>query len=135
MIKPVTFSEMNSKAQVDIIDMQCQRDGDLIWILVYQDDLTKLVHLCPVKLRRAPEIAYQLLVIFSIFGAPTTLQSDDGREFINSAITKLSEMWVGLKLVHLKPKHSQSEGSVERANRVSKICLQRGYSPMQQLVE
>ena len=43
MIKPVTFSEMNSKAQVDITDMQCQRDGDLIWILVYQDDLTKLV--------------------------------------------------------------------------------------------
>ena len=26
-------------------------------------------------------------------------------------------MWVGLKLVHGKPKHIQSKGSVERANR------------------
>ena len=99
---------MNSKAQVDIIDMQCQRDGDLIWILVYQDDLTKLVQLCPVKLKRATEIAYQLLIIFNIFGAPTTLQSDDDREFM---------------AVHLKPKHSQNEGSVERANRDIKDML------------
>ena len=68
-------------------------------------------------------MAYQLLVIFSIFGAPTTLQSDDGREFINSVITKLSELWVGLKLVHLKPKHRQSKGSVERVNRDIKDML------------
>ena len=41
VIKPVIFSEMNSRAQVDLIDLQSQPDGDLRWILVYQDLLTK----------------------------------------------------------------------------------------------
>ena len=30
---------MNSRAQLDLIDMQSQPDGDLKWILVYQDHL------------------------------------------------------------------------------------------------
>ena len=113
----MTFSEMNSRAQVDLIDMQSQPDGDLKWILVYQDHLTKFVQLRPVTSKRAPEIAYQLLDIFSIFGAPSILQSDNGREFVNSVITELSAMWDGLKIVHGKPRHSQSQGSVERAKR------------------
>ena len=62
-------------------------------------------------------IAYQLLDIFSIFGAPSVLQSDDGRKFVNSVITELSTMWDGLKIVHGKARHSQSQVSVERANR------------------
>ena len=44
VIKPMIFSEMNSRAQVDLIDMQSQPDRDLKWILVYQDHLTKFVY-------------------------------------------------------------------------------------------
>ena len=43
VIKPMIFSEMNSRAQVDLIDMQSQPDGDVKWILVYQDHLIKFV--------------------------------------------------------------------------------------------
>ena len=39
VIKSVIISEMNSRAQVDLTDMQSQPDGDLKWILVYQDHL------------------------------------------------------------------------------------------------
>ena len=39
MNKSVIISEMNSRAQGDLIDMQSQPDGDLKWILVYQDHL------------------------------------------------------------------------------------------------
>ena len=77
MIKPVIFSEMNFRAQVELIDMQSQPDGDLKWVLVYQDHLTKFVQLRPVTSKRAPEIAYQLPDIFSIFEAPSILQSDN----------------------------------------------------------
>ena len=79
--------------------------------------MTKFVQLRPVKSKRAPEIAYQLLDILIIFGAPSILQSDNGREFVNSVVTELSEICIGLKLVHGKPRHSQSEGSAEQANR------------------
>ena len=80
------FSEMNSRAQVDLTDMQNQPDGELKWILVYQDHLTKFLELRPVRSKRAPEIANQLLHIFSIFGGPSILQSDKGTEFVNSVI-------------------------------------------------
>ena len=85
--------------------MQSQPDGDLKWILVYQDHL-KFVELCPVTSKRGAEIACQSLDIFSIFGAPSILQSDNGREFVNSVITELSVMWDGLKIVHGKSRHS-----------------------------
>ena len=84
---------------------------------MYQDHLTKFVQLCLVTSKRAPEITYQLLDIFSIFGAPSILQSDNGKEFVNSVITELSAMRESLKIAHGKPRHSQSQESVEHANR------------------
>ena len=84
---------------------------------VSQDHLTKFVQIRPVMSKRAPEIAYQLLDIFSIFGAPSILQSENGRDFVNSVITELSAVWDGLKIVHGKTRHSQTRGSVQRANR------------------
>jgi len=37
------FSEMNSRAQVDLIDMQSQVDGEYRFIMVYQDHVIKFV--------------------------------------------------------------------------------------------
>jgi len=55
--------------------------------------------------------------IFCMFGAPFILQSDNGREFANKIIQNLADMWpCVMKLVHGKPRHSQSQGSVERSN-------------------
>ena len=36
---------------------------------------------------------------------------------MNSVITELSAMWDGLKIMRGKPRHIQSQGSVERANK------------------
>ena len=79
--------------------------------------VSKCVQLRPVTSKGAPEIAYQLLDVLSIFDAPNILQSDNGREFVNSIIDEHRSMWEGLKIVHGKPRNSQSQGSVERANR------------------
>ena len=84
---------------------------------MYQDHLTKFLQLGPVTSKRVPEVGYQLLDIFSIFGVPSILQSDNRKEFLNSVITELSAMWDGLKTVHGKPRHSQSQRSVEHANK------------------
>ena len=43
VVKPMVFRDMNSRGQVDLIDMQSQVDGEFKWILVYQDHLTKSV--------------------------------------------------------------------------------------------
>ncbi|XP_046677250.1 KRAB-A domain-containing protein 2-like [Homalodisca vitripennis] len=54
--------------------------------------------------------------IFLTLGAPCILQSDNGREFVNKVISEVTQLWPELKIVHGKPRHSQSQGSVERAN-------------------
>lgn len=67
-----------------MIDLQSQADGDFKFILVYQDHLTKFVRLRPLKSKTAEEVAYHITDIFCELGAPTILQSDNGREFTNS---------------------------------------------------
>ena len=64
----------------------------------------------------AEEVAYQLMDIFCMFGAPFIPQSDNGREFANKILQNLTDMWPGMKLVHGNPRHSQSQGSFERPN-------------------
>jgi hypothetical protein len=43
-------------------------------------------------------------------------QSDNGREFTANIIKELKDMWPDCTLVHGKPRHPQSQGSVERGN-------------------
>ena len=54
--------------------------------------------------------------VFLLFGDPTVLQPDNGSEFTANIITELKQLWPNMKLVHGKPRHPQSQGSVERAN-------------------
>jgi transposase InsO family protein len=54
--------------------------------------------------------------IFLLFGAPHILQSDNGSEFTAQIISDMKELWPELVIVHGKPCHPQSQGSVERAN-------------------
>ncbi|KAK7102356.1 hypothetical protein V1264_020587 [Littorina saxatilis] len=84
--------------------------------MVYQDHLTKFVVLRPLSSKRASEVALQLVDIFTLIGAPVILQSDNGSEFTAFIIRELREIWPELKIVHGKPRHPQSQGSVERAN-------------------
>ncbi|CAG5037651.1 unnamed protein product [Parnassius apollo] len=107
---------MNSRCQVDLIDMQSSPVGEFKLILVYQDYLTKFVLIRPLRTKTAVEVSNVLLDIFCLFGAPSILQSDNGREFANSVMAELCSKWSGLKMVHGKPRHSQSQGSVGRAN-------------------
>jgi len=116
VVKPIISSDINSRCQIGLIDMQAQSDGEYKFILVYQDPLTKYVLLRPLKYKRAEDVAYVLLDIFTTFGAPSILQSDNGREFANKVVTEICAMWPELRIVHSKPRHSQSQGLVEQAN-------------------
>lgn len=116
VVRPILSSELNSRCQVDLVDMQSSPDNEFKFIMVYQDHMTKFVHLKALKSKTAVEVAHHLLDIFLLCGAPSILQSDKGREFANKIIVELCSMWTDVKIVHGKPRHSQSQGSVERAN-------------------
>jgi len=102
--------------QVDLIDMQFEPDGYYRCIMNYQAHLTKFTILRPLKSKPAEEVAYQLMDVFCMFGAPFILQSNNGRKFASKIIQNLTDMWPGMKLVHGKPIHSQSQGTDERSN-------------------
>lgn len=116
VVRPILSSDFSSRGQVDLIDFQSMDDGQYKWIMVYQDHLTKFVVLRPLTSKRACEVAFQLMDIFALLGAPVILQSDNGSEFTAAIIKELRELWPELRLVHGKPRHPQSQGSVERAN-------------------
>ncbi|XP_014614939.1 PREDICTED: KRAB-A domain-containing protein 2-like [Polistes canadensis] len=116
VVNPLISSEYNSRCQVDLIDFQSQPDREYKFIMVYQDHLTKFMIFGSLMSKKAEEVAKNLLDIFVMFGAPSILQSGNGREFANNIASSLKELWPALKIVHGKPRHSQNQGSVERAN-------------------
>lgn len=75
VVKPILANAMNSRCQVDLIDMQTQPDGEFKFIMVYQDHLTKFVQIRALKTKTATEVAQKLFEIFMTFGAPHILQS------------------------------------------------------------
>ena len=95
-----------------------QLDYDYKFIPVCQDHLIKFVQLWSFKSKRAEEIIYNLLGTFTILGTPSILQSDNGHEFCNHIIQDVCAIWSELKIVHGKPRHSQSQESVEQTNQV-----------------
>jgi len=66
--------------------------------------------------KRTLEVGTQLLSIFLTFGAPSILQSDNGREFVNCVLNELKQLRPECFIVNGRPKHPQTQGSIERAN-------------------
>ena len=113
VVKPIVSYDFNNRCQVDLIDMQAQPDGEFKFILNYQDHLTKFVNLRALTYKKADLVADELVEIFCIFGAPQILQSDNGREFANSVVTAVVKKWPQCRIVHGKPRHSQSQVCVK----------------------
>lgn len=53
---------------------------------------------------------------FTTFCASTILRRNNNREFTKDVVKVLRNMWIDLKIAHGKPRHSQSQGSVECLN-------------------
>ena len=123
VMRPILSKDFSSRGQVDLIDIQSMAHMNYKWIIVYQDHLNKFCVLRSLTSKRAAKVSYQLMDVFVLFGPPTILQSDNGSEFTANIITELKQLWPDMKLVHGKPRHPQSQGSVERANGVIKDML------------
>ena len=123
---PIRTQDFASRGQVDLIDFQASNEVNLPYrfLLVYQDHLTKYIVLRPLKTKTAVEVSQTLMEIFCLIGPRHILQSDNGREFKNvNLAAMIRELWPGCKIVHGKPRHPESQGSVERVNREIKKVL------------
>lgn len=98
--------------------MRHRPDGPYHWIGHFMDHWSKVHVLFPLMHKSANEVSLNLSSrLFAYFGLPKILQSDNGREFVNSIVHKLVEDWPGeITIVNGRAWHPQSQGLVERAN-------------------
>lgn len=71
------------------------------------DHWSKVHVLFPLMQKCAEEVALNLVTkVFSYFGLPRILQSDNGREFVNAILRKVVEDWPGeVAMVNGRARH------------------------------
>ena len=84
------------------------------FLMAFLDHFTRKINLTPLKRKSVGEVTEAQRDIFCESGPP----SENGREFSNQILfTTLAERSPTIKLVYGKPRHPESQGAVERANR------------------
>ena len=71
---PIVENDVARRAQIDLIDWHSERQNGFSYILNYQDHLSKFIILRPLKTKSAEEVAYHLVDIFCLVGAPNVIQ-------------------------------------------------------------
>ena len=83
------------------------------------DHFSKFHVLFPLQRKTAEEVSRLLEErVLAYFGPPKIFHSDNGREFVNQLIRAMFDRWGGdVTFINGRPRHSQSQGLVERGNR------------------
>src|SRR5204863_4160561 len=93
-----------------------RNDHEFKYILHVRDHFSRYSWAKPITSKNASEVAGCLFEIFTEVGSPAILQSDNGREFTAEVILNLMSLWPSVKIINGRPRHPQSQGSVERGN-------------------
>lgn len=120
---PIIEKKLFDRVQADLIDLKSRPDRGFNWVLVVQDHLTKFLCLRPLISKEAVNVASELFHIFCTFGAPSILQTDNGTEFKNQLLQQFQDIWPEIEIRHGRPRHPQSRGSIESANKTIKNML------------
>ena len=141
MIKSIMFDEMNSRAQVQLIVMQNQPDKNLKWVLVYQDHL-KILHK-KLIIDYLTYLAYLHIQFnvrwFNPLSAKLIKWSNTLKQFVGKLPTNCLSVFdhflglalKGLKIKHIKLRHSQKQALVKRTN---KDFEDIGYTLIEQFI-
>ena len=129
--KPIRTCRPHSRLQIDLIDMAprkrqftCMSNNrwNFRYIVSVKCCFSKFCWLFRIQNKNADDIYALLYVLFQKEGCPDILQSDNGSEFIADIIIKLCHDF-GVRVVHGRPHHPQSQGQIENQNKVIKRHL------------
>ncbi len=129
---------------MDLVDLQSMPDGIFKYLLNYIDQGVKLIWSVQLVAKPASCIELALYEIFCTIGAPTILQTDNGKEFLGAettnrqhhcdeevvdkkseispallseVVTEMQNLWSKCVMAMGTPHHSESTGGVKRVNR------------------
>ena len=119
----VPVSGRFERVAMDLLDVSVISAKGYTYILVVCDYFTKYTEAYPLKDKTARSVADALMDIWlPRYGFPLFLHSDQGKEFDNTMIHKLSEL-LGTAKTKTTPYHPRSDGLVERFNRTRLAML------------
>jgi transposase InsO family protein len=101
---------------MDLINMTKIPDDENKYILHVRDHFSRYSWARGITSKRPIEVAACLFDIFTEVGPPRILQSDNGAEFTANVIKEIMSLWPSVKIIRGRPRHPQSQGSVERGN-------------------
>ena len=119
LLKPIIEREFMSRVQVDLIDMRLSPDGEYQHICHFMDHFSKFHIIFPLVGKSAKEISKMFAErVLAYVGPPKIFHTDNGSEFVNDILHSLLRVWNrDVTLVNGRPRHSQSQGLIERGNK------------------
>ena len=126
-IVPVVSSGPMEHLQMDLIDLQQYKDANdgFSWMLTIVCIFSKFLWAFALRNKEAATVGSVLVELFSQWGAPDILQSDNGKEFVADVIQRICAS-LGIQIRHGRPRHPMSQGQVERLNQT----VGRGFTKM-----
>ena len=100
---------------VDILEVLVSQHNNR-YLLLIQDCMTKWAEVIPIPNQTATRIIAELIEVFSCYGIPDILYSDQGRNFESIILLQTLEA-IGVTKSHTTAYHLASDGLVERFNR------------------
>ena len=130
--RPRIFHELNSfmssspgrDVAFDLVGPLPRSDTGYQYILTAVDVSTRFVFLEPLVGRRTADVAQALFRIFSRYGAPDNLISDNAAEIRSEVMAELMAMF-GIHQRFSRPRHSEGNGLVERFNGRAVMALRK----------
>jgi transposase InsO family protein len=122
------------RIMIDLIDLRSYKESNqgFCWILTTIDVFSKFTQTYPLKKKSAQEVVQCMQKLIHSFGAPSILQSDNGKEFKNTLMDELCNRH-NILFLHGRPRHPQTQGQIERFNQtltryISKhlLCSEEG---------
>ena len=114
--KSIMFLRFLTRVQLDLIDMTSRTDNTFRYIMHARDHFSKYSWAYPLVNKNAAAVAETLKKIFTQFGPPLILQSNNGRTFVATMISQIKHIWTDHIIINGSPIHPQYQGCIEKAN-------------------
>lgn len=122
-LHPVQVPDQSlSKYGMDLLGPLKESDKGNIYIMVLTDYLTKWPEAVALPDKSAKTVCEALVEIFCRLGIPTTVITDQGREFCNKVNDSMCRL-LGITHKVTSPYHPQGNGLTERFNKTLTNCL------------
>ena len=115
-LQPIIEGSFMARIQLDLIDMRHCPDGTYHYIAHFMDHFTKFHILFPLATKSADEVSKMFAErVLAYLGSPRIFHSDNGH--VDQVMHALLKVWNrDVTFVNGRPRHSQSQGLVERGN-------------------